>query len=294
MTAAEVTRGGRAGRRCRCALGAVSFSSVTAPARPPRAAMSAPGSGGEFGNPLRKFKLVFLGEQSGEMGGGGGGGGSAGGAPGARQRWEGARRGPVTGLALSGGGEQPFGAARKRSGPFRTVKGPERVLRAGRVGERKRRRLPGSRAGGVCGDPLRPVRALRCRRSRSGPLPAPREGGVEPSGSPREASPGEGRPRRAPALGLGLGERPGPHCHPAALPARRAWLLAVRGRALSRCRALSRWRPAVRCREARGSAEPCGPCWWPLRGCWALRSVALTAATPSLWRVLERGTMLLV
>ncbi|XP_061862271.1 ras-related protein Rab-41 isoform X7 [Colius striatus] len=26
--------------------------------------MSAPGSGGEFGNPLRKFKLVFLGEQS--------------------------------------------------------------------------------------------------------------------------------------------------------------------------------------------------------------------------------------
>lgn len=30
--------------------------------------MSAPGSGGEFGNPLRKFKLVFLGEQSGERG----------------------------------------------------------------------------------------------------------------------------------------------------------------------------------------------------------------------------------
>ncbi|XP_019391795.1 PREDICTED: ras-related protein Rab-41 isoform X6 [Crocodylus porosus] len=26
--------------------------------------MSGPGSGGEFGNPLRKFKLVFLGEQS--------------------------------------------------------------------------------------------------------------------------------------------------------------------------------------------------------------------------------------
>ncbi|RMB92682.1 hypothetical protein DUI87_30991 [Hirundo rustica rustica] len=26
--------------------------------------MSAPGSGGDFGNPLRKFKLVFLGEQS--------------------------------------------------------------------------------------------------------------------------------------------------------------------------------------------------------------------------------------
>ncbi|XP_055583786.1 ras-related protein Rab-41 isoform X1 [Falco biarmicus] len=65
VTAAEVTTTRRAGRRrCRCARGGVSFSSVTAPARPPRAAMSAPGSGGEFGNPLRKFKLVFLGEQS--------------------------------------------------------------------------------------------------------------------------------------------------------------------------------------------------------------------------------------
>ncbi|XP_056347491.1 ras-related protein Rab-6A-like [Oenanthe melanoleuca] len=62
--AAEVTRGAvvagrwyRAARRCL-------LVPITAPARPPRAAMSAPGSGGDFGNPLRKFKLVFLGEQS--------------------------------------------------------------------------------------------------------------------------------------------------------------------------------------------------------------------------------------
>lgn len=30
--------------------------------------MSTTTGGGEFGNPLRKFKLVFLGEQSGKMG----------------------------------------------------------------------------------------------------------------------------------------------------------------------------------------------------------------------------------
>lgn len=56
--------------------------------------MSAPGSGGEFGNPLRKFKLVFLGEQSGERGGGGEGGEQA--------------AGGLRGLAPRGrGGEEP-------------------------------------------------------------------------------------------------------------------------------------------------------------------------------------------
>lgn len=47
--------------------------------------MSAPGSGGDFGNPLRKFKLVFLGEQSGES------------RAGAEQNWEG----------LAGRGQRP-------------------------------------------------------------------------------------------------------------------------------------------------------------------------------------------
>lgn len=51
--------------------------------------MSGPGSGGDFGNPLRKFKLVFLGEQSGERGGG------RGKASGGRYRAVTGRGGPV-------------------------------------------------------------------------------------------------------------------------------------------------------------------------------------------------------